>query len=120
MTVQEFQTATHIINSVEQTLKKTIQKRHIKHLAEWLKKYGFEFFGINWWFKKGDWLLTFSFEYTAFDYFHVKIKKGVFTLEKDITETLLLGEEQPSKYLQNFVNKHKILEEYMTNDTRTN
>lgn len=119
MTNQDFQTATHILNCVEQAMKKTVQKRHVKHIAEWLKIHGFEPAGINWWFKKGDWLLTFSFEYTTFDYFHVKIKKGVFTLEKDISETLMLEKEEPSQYLQGFVNKHGILMEYM-NDTYRN
>lgn len=120
MTTQEFQTATHILNCVEQALKKSVQKRHIKYLAEWLKMRGFEPAGINWCFKNKNWELRFSFEYVGFDYFHIKIKKGVFTLEKDITETLLLGEEEPSQYLQNFVNKHKILQEYMKDGTDRN
>ena len=79
--------------------------------------HGFEPAGINWRFKNQFWELWISFEYIAFEYFHIEVKKGLFTWRKDISETILFDEEMPDQYLRNFHQKYKTLMEYMNVDT---
>lgn len=118
MTNQDFQTALHTLNSLEQTIKQTIQNEDIKILADWLKKHGYcQKFGGLWIFINPKWELLFLFE-PSMCLFNIEIKKGLFSLKKEIFYTLT-DNGTASNYLYDFDKQLSKLKEQL-NDTDRN
>lgn len=92
----------------ECALIKSAHKKNISPLKKVLEKYKLKciFSGISWEFENDYFEVRFSFDYYAFDFFHIRIKIGDFSVEKDISEKL-----PKNKYVKNLNKKFNILKE---------